>query len=77
MTKPVTIPIILSLALSHGWPIRQLDINNAFLNGTLDDEVYMLQPPGFIHSMYPNHVCRLRKVIYGLKHAPRAWYKEL
>ncbi|KAL8105656.1 hypothetical protein AgCh_029453 [Apium graveolens] len=41
VTKPATIRIILSLALTHGWPLRQLDINNAFLNGSLDDAVYM------------------------------------
>ncbi|GJZ21604.1 retrovirus-related pol polyprotein from transposon TNT 1-94 [Tanacetum coccineum] len=77
VTKPVTIRVILCLALSKTWPLRQLDINNAFLNGTLQEEVYMAQPVGFIHPQYPNHVCKLRKALYDLKQAPRAWYIEL
>uniref|UniRef100_A0A5B7AA01 Reverse transcriptase Ty1/copia-type domain-containing protein n=1 Tax=Davidia involucrata TaxID=16924 RepID=A0A5B7AA01_DAVIN len=75
--KPTTIRVVLCLALAYGWPLRQLDVNNAFLHGSLSDEVYMAQPPGFIDSTYPSHVCQLRKAIYGLKQAPRAWYKEL
>ena len=75
--KPTTLRIILSLAISHGWPLHQLDINNAFLQGTLHEDVYMAQPPGFIDACNPTHVCKLNKVIYGLKQAPRAWYTEL
>ena len=63
--------------MSRGWALRQLDINNAFLNGILDDEVYMTQPPGYVHPSYPKHVCRLHKAIYGLRQAPRVWHKEL
>ena len=59
VTKPVTIHTVLSLALSRGWPLRQLDVNNAFLLGTLQEEVYMIQPPGYVHSQLPNHVCKL------------------
>ncbi|KAJ9566234.1 hypothetical protein OSB04_002200 [Centaurea solstitialis] len=77
VTKPVTIRTILSIALSKGWPLRQLDVNNAFLQGTLCEEVYMVQPPGYTHPQYPNHICKLRKSLYGLKQAPRAWYIEL
>ncbi|KAK0607898.1 hypothetical protein LWI29_022218 [Acer saccharum] len=75
--KPTTVRLVLSIATSHGWPLRQLDINNAFLQGQLTEDVYMAQPPGFIDSDYPTHVCKLRKAIYGLKQAPRAWYHEL
>nr|GEY71142.1 retrovirus-related Pol polyprotein from transposon TNT 1-94 [Tanacetum cinerariifolium] len=77
VTKPVTIRVILCLALSKNWPLHQLDINNAFLNGTLHEEVYMAQPVGFVHPQYPNHVCKLRKALYSLKQAPRSWYIEL
>ncbi|KAM1956212.1 hypothetical protein ACFX16_025655 [Malus domestica] len=77
VVKPTTIRIVLHLAVTHGWPIRQLDVNNAFLHGTIRENVYMVQPPGFVDSNHPSHVCKLRKALYGLKQAPRAWYKEL
>ncbi|KAJ0456165.1 putative RNA-directed DNA polymerase [Helianthus annuus] len=77
VTKPVTIRTVLSIALSKNWPLRQLDVNNAFLHGTLQEEVFMVQPPGFVHPQFPNHICRLRKSLYGLKQAPRTWYLEL
>ena len=75
--KSTTIRTVLGVAVDYNWPIRQLDVNNAFLQGTLEDEVYMTQPPGFVDADHPNYVCRLRKALYGLKQAPRAWYIEL
>ena len=77
VVKPTTIRTVLSLALSHGWSLHQLDVNDALLHGPYSEEVYMTQPPGFIDKTRPNHVCRLHKAIYGLKQAPRAWYMEL
>ncbi|GAU31266.1 hypothetical protein TSUD_153410 [Trifolium subterraneum] len=74
--KPVTIRLILSLGISYKWPIRQLDINNAFLNGSLDEEVYMVQPQGF-ESTDATLVCKLNKALYGLKQAPRQWFDKL
>ena len=58
--KPATIRVVLSITVMNGWPLRQLDVNNAFLNGRLTEEVFMLQPPGFKDLAKPNHVCRLR-----------------
>jgi hypothetical protein len=72
--KPQTIRLVLSLALIHGWSLRQLDVKNAFLHGSLKEVVYMEQPPGFSNSHFPKHVCRLHKALYGLKQAPRAWF---
>ncbi|CAH9072252.1 unnamed protein product [Cuscuta europaea] len=77
VTKPATIRVILSIALSRQWPLRQLDVNNVFLHGSLSEEVYMVQPPGFRDPSHPTHVCHLQKALYGLKQAPRAWYLEL
>lgn len=69
--------LVLFIALSQGWRIRQLDINYAFLNVDLTEEVYMKQPKGFEDPTQPNHVCRLNKALYGLKHASRAWFTKL
>jgi len=77
VVKPVTIRIVFTLAVRQGWSIRQLDVNNAFLQGTLKEEVFMLQPPGFVDKTFPDHICRLKNALYGLTQAPRAWYTEL
>ena len=66
--KPTTIRIVLVIMLSHGWPLKQLDVNDAFLNGEIDEDVYMEQPPGFIDPFAPYLVCELSKALYGLKH---------
>ncbi|KAJ9548564.1 hypothetical protein OSB04_021107 [Centaurea solstitialis] len=75
--KPATLRLVLSLASSQNWPLRQLDINNVLLQGTLTESVYMSQPPGFVDPSFPHHVCKLNKAIYGLRQASRAWYNEL
>ncbi|KAK0599182.1 hypothetical protein LWI29_003021 [Acer saccharum] len=77
VVKPVTVRLILTFAVTNGWPLRQLDVNNAFLQGSLTDDVYMEQPTGFVDASLPHHVCKLQKAIYGLRQAPRAWYNEL
>jgi hypothetical protein len=54
-----------------------MDVKNAFLNGFINELVYVDQPPGFEDPRYPNHVYRLSKALYGLKQALRAWYERL
>jgi len=71
VVKPTTICLILSHVVSSQWQIKQVDINNAFLKGDLQKNVYMHQPPD-VHL-----VCKLHKAIYGLKQTPRSWFQEL
>jgi hypothetical protein len=70
-----SIRILLAYATYHGFKLYQMDVKSAFLNGTIKEEVYVEQPPGFEDSEYPNHVYKLSKALYGLKQAPRAWYE--
>jgi histone deacetylase 1/2 len=77
VVKIATIRIVLSIYVSRGWSLRQLDVKNAFLHGVLEEEVYMKQPPGFESSSIPHYICKLDKALYGLKQAPRAWYSRL
>ncbi|XP_052197182.1 uncharacterized mitochondrial protein AtMg00810-like [Diospyros lotus] len=74
VVKASTVQVILSLVVSNNWPPRQLDVKNAFLNVFLQEKVYMDQPPGYVDSKHPTHVCRLCRAFYGLKQAPRAWF---
>jgi hypothetical protein len=75
VVKAATICVVLSLAVSRGWHLRQLDVKNAFLHDLLQEEVYMRQPPRYETQL--GHVCKLDKALYGLKQAPRAWYFRL
>ncbi|GFY80783.1 hypothetical protein Acr_01g0005920 [Actinidia rufa] len=69
------IRLLVSLAASNSWPLHQLDVKNAFLNGDLSETIYMDPPPGFrAQGEYSGNICRLRKSIYGLKQSPRTWF---
>jgi histone deacetylase 1/2 len=77
VVKIAIVRLVLSIAVSRGWCLRQLDVQNAFLHGIMEEEVYMKQPPGFESDGAPHLVCILDNAIYGLKQAPRAWYAKL
>ena len=74
MAKLNTIRVLFSLVANQDWPLHQLDVKNAFLNGNLEEKVYMEIPPGLETSFNNNRVCKLKKSLYGLKQSPRAWF---
>ena len=67
----------MAIAANMGWKIHQIDVKIAFINGLIEEEVYIEQPQGFEVSDRETHVCLLRKALYGLKQAPRAWYSRI
>ncbi|GJW87412.1 retrovirus-related pol polyprotein from transposon TNT 1-94 [Tanacetum coccineum] len=71
-----SIRILLAYACTQDFKLFQMDVNSVFLNGFLNEEVYVAQPPGFIDFAKPNHVYRLKKALYGLKQAPKACFQE-
>jgi IS30 family transposase len=77
VAKLNSVRVLLSLEANLDWPLHQLDIKNAFLNGELEEEVYMQIPSGLESPGTANMVCRLRKSLYGLKQSPRAWFDRL
>jgi hypothetical protein len=77
VVKATTIYMVLSLAMSKGWYLRQLDVQNAFLHGLLDEDVFMRQPLGYEDKSSPNYICKLDKALYSLKQAPTSWNSRL
>ncbi|KAL8145358.1 hypothetical protein AgCh_003519 [Apium graveolens] len=72
-----SIRMLLAYACYKKIKVYQMDVKSAFLNGFLEKEVYVKQPPRFEHEQHPDYVYKLKKALYGLKQAPRAWYKRL
>src|ERR1041384_3205279 len=72
-----SIRITLAFANHHNIKLYQMDVKSSFLNGNIEEEVYVAQPPGFEDAKNPDMVYKLKKALYGLKQAPRAWYDTL
>ena len=77
VVKWSTILTVFALAAKYGWPLHQLDVITAFLNGTISEEILMEIPPGFPSSDDESKVCRINRALYGLKQSPRAWYDRI
>jgi hypothetical protein len=77
VARYISIRIIIALAAKKKWKLHQMDVKTAFLNGVIEEEVYIEQPQGFEVEDRKTHVCRLKKGLYGLKQAPRAWYGRI
>ena len=77
MAKYTSIRAIMALATKLGWKLHQMDVKTAFLNGVVEEEVYMEQPLGFETHDRQSHVCRWKKALYGLKQVPRTWYGRI
>ncbi|KAJ9560092.1 hypothetical protein OSB04_005252 [Centaurea solstitialis] len=72
-----TIRVVIAMAAQNSWPIFQLDVKSAFLQGDLKEEVFVDQPPGYVKIGNEHKVYKLKKALYGLKQAPRAWYNRI
>ncbi|MCO5614227.1 hypothetical protein L7F22_068507 [Adiantum nelumboides] len=77
VAKMPTVRLVIAMASMFGWKLRQMDVNNAFLNGDLEEEFYIIQLEGYQHPEFPYYVCRLKKALYGLKQALRAWCEKI
>src|SRR5258707_8082799 len=71
-----SLQLLLALAVLENWEIHQMDVKSAFLNGILNEEIYMEQPQGFITAEQENKVCRLKRALYGLKQASHTWNQQ-
>ena len=76
VTRITSIRMIIAIAALYDLEIHQMDVKTAFLNGELDEEIYMEQPEGFVIPGQENKVCKLVKSLYGLKQAPKQWHEK-
>jgi hypothetical protein len=77
VARYTSIRTIIALATKMKWKLHQMDVKTAFLNGVIEEEVYIEKPQGFEVEERKSYVCRLKKAFYGLKQAPRAWYGRI
>ena len=77
VVRYTTIRTIISLATIFRWKLHQMDVKTTFLNGKIEEEVYIEQPEGFVTHGKKTHVCKLKKALYGLKHVSRVWYARM
>ena len=77
VARYTSIRAIMALASMMKWDLHQMDVKTAFLNGEIEEEVYIEQPQGFEIKDRQNHLCMLKKALYGLKQDPRAWYGRI
>ena len=77
VAKFASLRTVLALATAEDMEVHTMDVSSAFLNGDLDEEIYMAQPEGFVAPGQEHLVCRLKKSLYGLKQSPRQWYQKL
>jgi hypothetical protein len=77
VARYTSIGAVIYIATKMGWKIHQMDMKTAFMNGLIEEEVYIEQPQGFEVHGRDSHVCRLKKALYGLKQAPKAWYSRI
>ncbi|KZV49059.1 hypothetical protein F511_11010 [Dorcoceras hygrometricum] len=76
VTRITSIRVILAIAALRNYSVHQMDVKTAFLNGDLEEEIYMEQPEGFSAPGQENKVCKLVKSLYGLKQAPKQWHEK-
>ncbi|PSE80603.1 hypothetical protein C7G70_19195, partial [Acinetobacter baumannii] len=77
VAKFTSIRMLLSLAAKYNLTVHQMDVKTAFLNGWLDEDIYMVQPDGYVDEAHPDFVCKLKRSLYGLKQSPRMWNQTI
>lgn len=77
VTRMETVRLLLALSAKNKWEVHHLDVKTAFLNGDIKEDVYVAQPEGFEKAGKGHLVYKLKKALYGLRQAPRAWYAKL
>ncbi|CAM9558163.1 unnamed protein product [Heterosigma akashiwo] len=77
VVNAASLRLLLAISANKGYAVDSLDISTAFLNGAIDGDAYVRQPPGFVDPEHPSKVWKLNKALYGLRQSPRIWYMEL